>query len=430
MKKTKHGLLTAILIGGSITTAFAQNVILRQNKENGVYRDGEKIRVTMYLGNQPNDSVSVRVWKNFSNQIDEKVVKYPGDTVTIFNEPLNSPGSVIFEVRTGSKFASIGSIVDPQKYSPGTPCPKDLAKYWKAEKKALRNLPMKVSSIPVDSIEKGYECYNVEINCLGPKPARGYLAKPASAKPGTLPIVLNLHAAGVAGSWCLSRPELAMSYAKMGNGAICFDLNAHGMLNGQPASYYQDLENNELKGYQQFGFDGTREIYFKAMYLRLLRTLDYLTSLPEWDGKRILVVGESQGGGQALAAAGLDPRVTAAIVTVPALCDWGGAVTNRRGGWPVPNAVNIPAKVLKITPYLDVAHILKGSKATLVAEIGLIDPVCPAAGIYSAINQAKGNKILLPVPYRDHHVSQTAYTKYWEETTYKTKMDFMRDFLK
>ncbi len=67
-----------------------------------------------------------------------------------------------------------------------------------------------------------------------------------------------------------------------------------------------------------------------------MRTIDFLTKQPEWDGKRILVIGESQGGGQALAAAGLDKRVSAVVATVPAMCDWLGPLANHEGGWPQP----------------------------------------------------------------------------------------------
>jgi len=57
------------------------------------------------------------------------------------------------------------------------------------------------------------------------------------------------------------------------------------------------------------GMESRSDFYFRGMYLRLIRTLDFLASQPEWDGKRILVIGESQGGGQALAAAGLDKEL-------------------------------------------------------------------------------------------------------------------------
>ena len=60
-----------------------------------------------------------------------------------------------------------------------------------------------------------------------------------------------------------------------------------------------------------------------------MRTLDFLTSQPEWDGKRILVLGESQGGGQSLAAAGLDHRVSAVVATVPAMSDFVSHFENR-----------------------------------------------------------------------------------------------------
>ncbi len=123
---------------------------------------------------------------------------------------------------------------------------------------------------------------------------------PDSAKPKSLPIVLYLHAAGVISApWVRSEPENAIRYAKMGKGALSFDLNAHGMLNGQPDAYYDSLQNTVLKNYAYIGLENKKDNYFRGMYLRLIRTLDFLTKQPEWDGKRILVIGQSQGGGQA-----------------------------------------------------------------------------------------------------------------------------------
>ena len=163
-----------------------------------------------------------------------------------------------------------------------------------------------------------------------------------------------------------------------------------------------------------------------------MRTLDFLTSQPEWDGKRILVIGESQGGGQSLAAAGLDHRVTAVVATVPAMCDWGGTLAGHKGGWPDPFATTQYNRqtLLSVLPYFDVAHILKGSKATLVVEMGLIDTTCPAAGIFAAVNQANGKKVLFTDTYRGHHVSQPAYQEVWEKTVNEPKNAFINNYLK
>jgi len=287
---------------------------------------------------------------------------------------------------------------------------------------------MTVKSVPVIIKESDYTCSDIELNCTGPMPARGYFAKPASAIPKSLPIVIYFHWAGVN----QSLPGNAMRYAKMGNGALGFDLNAHGMLNGQPVEYYDQLGNGTLKNYPFIGIENRDSSYFKGMYLRLLRTIEFLTQQPEWDGKRIVVIVESQGGGQALAAAGLDKRVTLAVVTAPAMCNWGGTLVGSKGSWPYPfeSKKYDRAKMLETLPYYDVAHVLKGSKATIIAELGLIDQTCPSSNVYAALNQATGKKIILTVPYRGHHMDQPAYKVVWDNTVKKEKDEILKEYLK
>lgn len=432
MKRFGYHLVVFVFYFYFCSISLGQNIVLRQSNESGVYKTGEKARVTLFASDAVKDSLSVKIIKNYNDsQTTLQKIKFQGDTLVVFDEVLKGPTTVIFDVRSGNDYASIGLIVDPEKYTPGTNYPKDLKSYWKVQRKELRALPMQVKSTPVSIDEKDFQCFDMEINCTAPKPVRGYLAKPTSAKPKSLPIVLYLHAAGVKGSWCRTEAWSIMPYAKMGNGTLCFDLNAHGMLNGQPEEYYAGLEEGELKDYYQQGLESKEDIYYRGMYLRIMRTLDFLCSQPEWDGKRILVVGESQGGGQALAAAGLDERVTLAVATVPAMCDWGGSLVGRRGGWS--QLFELPydkAKMLATLPYFDTAHLLKGCKATIVAEVGLIDFTCPSSSIYAAVNQSKGKKIFYPVPYRAHHVEQPSYQKIWEETVYAPKIGFMNDYLK
>ena len=365
MKTILHLLLFVIFSSCFFTISQGQNIELRQSNESGIYKKGQEIRVTLFLKDHATDSVSVKIRRNHSEQLSERKLKFIGDTLLIFKETMNGRSSVIFEASTKSETASIGSIVDPDKIMPGTNRPKDFDLFWKNEKKALRAIPIDVKEVSVKESGNGFNCFDMEINCAGPKPARGYFAKPESAKAKSLPIVFIVHAAGVKGSWCRSEPGNALRYAKMGNGTLCFDLNAHGMLNGQTEEYYANLENGELKSYYLQGLESTKDNYFRGMYLRLIRTLDFLTSQPEWDGKRIIVIGESQGGGQALIAAGIDKRVSAVVATVPAMCDWGGTLVGRKGGWPQPfEAKGDKNKMLSTLPYFDAAHMLKGSKAT------------------------------------------------------------------
>jgi cephalosporin-C deacetylase-like acetyl esterase len=251
------------------------------------------------------------------------------------------------------------------------------------------------------------------------------------AKVRSLPIVLIVHAAPVKGSWCRSEVANAMNYAKKGNGALCFDLNAHGMLNGQSDEYYNNLEAGELKDYYSIGLENREEFYFRGMYLRLIRTLEFLTRQPEWDKKRIIVIGESQGGGQALAAAGLDNRVSAVVATVPAMCDWGGTLVGRKGGWPQPFERKFDQDKMKQTlPYFDTANLLKNSIATIVVEIGLVDQTCPSTSVYAALNQSKGKKIIYPVPYREHSWPNAEQRKNWDSMVFNPKNEFVENYLK
>jgi cephalosporin-C deacetylase len=428
-----HWRLTALglFFLGFIITLNGQEIILEQTNESGIYESGEEIEMHVTLNELDVDSISVKIWKNFDKNSDTQMLKYSGAEMVILNTSFEGATALVCEVSVDDQLASLGLVVEPEGFEPGVPRPKDFDKFWKNEKKALRALPLELKVEGVDGIEEGYTCSALEINTSGPKPARGYFAKPRDAKPKSLPIVLQLHAAGVKGSWCLSKPENAMKYAKMGQGALCFDLNAHGMLVGQPQEYYDELEEGELKDYSYQGMESRDGYYFRGMYLRLMRTLDYLCSQPEWDGERILVIGESQGGGQALAAAGLDSRVSAAVAIVPAMCDWSGPHAGRKGGWP--NAIGYHfgnEKVHDAIPYYDAAHLLKGSKATIFTEIGYIDTTCPSTSIYAAINQSKGEKIVIGVPYRAHHLKQKFYQKEWEEKAYKPRMEFIEDFLK
>ena len=430
MKRSALFILIFLFLSSVLISVPGQGIILKQSNITGIYKKGQHIIVTAYKDGMTGDSLQVRVLKNNFTELLNAQVIMEGDSLILFQGSFREPCSIRVEARSKEKSVSIGLVVAPRKLKPGGDTPADFSEYWEQESDKLMDLPMEVSTASVDyeEVATGYSCVNIEINCTGPKPVRGYFAKPEIASQKSLPIVILVHAAGVKGSWCRSEPGNAMKYAKMG--ALCFDLNAHGMLNGQPEEYYADLEAGELKNYYYQGLTSRDDFYFRGMYLRLMRTIDFLSKQPEWDRKRIMVIGESQGGGQALVAAGLDKRVSAVVAIVPAMCDWLGPLADREGGWPQPLKANFPREeIIKTVPYFDAANILKKSRATLFVEIGLIDVTCPPTSVYAAINQSRGKKFIIAVPYREHHQPQNNMTKTWEETVYRPRVNFIMDYL-
>jgi cephalosporin-C deacetylase len=430
----KRSLLSSIIIlvfSGFSFIVKSQDVTLSQINKSGIYKKGQRMAVKAFAEIQSGDTLHIKVYKNNTRLLEQKNLIVGNDSLLIYEGLCGDPGSIIVEAHSKKGNASIGMLIDPEKLKPGAKCPHDFNAYWDNLKKSLNTLPFDIKKNVVMGTDRdnGFSCEDVEINCLGPKPARGYFAKPENAAAKSLPAVLLVHAAGVKGSWCRSEPSNALNYAK--KGTLCFDLNAHGMLNDQPEGYYTDLENGELKTYWLQGITNKDDVYFRGMYLRLLRAIDFLTRQPEWDGRRILVIGESQGGGQALVAAGLDQRVSAIVAIVPAMCDWFGPLSDRMGGWPQPFETDASKKeMLKALPYFDAANILKNSKAIIYAEIGLIDMVCPSTSVYTALNQAPGQKIIYVVPYRPHHQPEGSLAKTWTETVYKPRESFINNYLK
>ena len=62
--------------------------------------------------------------------------------------------------------------------------------------------------------------------------------------------------------------------------------------------------------------------------------MDYIASLPEWNGKTIGVTGSSQGGFLSIAVAALDKRITFLAPVHDAMCDYEAEIYGVAGGWP------------------------------------------------------------------------------------------------
>ena len=425
------------VVCSGIAPSLAQNFQLSINKESGVYEKGERAVVSCHAGVAPSDSLLVRV--HYNNMLRREFRILPSSVdFTVLEQSVDSTCAVTVELKQGSKESpvAIGYVVAPEGFRTGYDEPSDLMLYWDNLKRQLKALPMqiKTSALEVPQHYEGrYVCQDVEINCLGPAPVRAYMAKPVKAKKHSLPIIINCRAAGVSGNWCRCSVDECVHNASLGNGALSLDINAHGMLNGQSDDYYRMLEQGLLHNYYEHNAADRETYYFRGMYLRLLRAIEYMTRQPEWDGRRILVIGESQGGGQAVAAAGLDSRVSAVVLNVPAMQDLGGARAGRRSGWPQPieSHPNLTTAQLDATlPYFDGAQLIRHSRAEIYCEIGLIDTTCPPSAVWASLNGAPGKKTVNCVPFRSHSWPSGSIASYWREHYLQPRESFIDNYLK
>jgi cephalosporin-C deacetylase-like acetyl esterase len=197
------------------------------------------------------------------------------------------------------------------------------------------------------------------------------------------------HGAGVT----TSRLPTAVKWAQ--DGFVALDFNANGLPNAQPREFYAALQAGELKEYYLQGRESRDTMYLRGIFFRLLRAIDTVAAQPEWDSRRLVALGRSQGGGQAIAAGGLDPRVTYVSAEIPTFCDHTGITVNRINGWPrlIPNGTPNPdSRVVEAVRYYDSVNFASRIRGQVFFTVGFIDHICPPTGIYAAFNQLQTKK--------------------------------------
>ena len=458
--------VTAIGLFLSLATCQGAGIVnslrIGLNHPDGQYASGDTVIVSVNPVNEYPTPLEVAVFENGVMTRKEKIGVVSSPRV-VFTDVRTGPVAVMLEFRPEGTFPEstpmnlkpsedairIGYVINASAFEPGFQPPKDLKRYWGRQIRQLRAKKMTVRSKPVAINDDGIECFDVEVSALDTVPVRGYVARPKNATEGSLPIIIQLHAAGVSGDWCKAHVNAAVDMAR--GGALAFDFNAHGMLNDAGDDYYKTLENGPLKNYSYRPITSRNSYYFRNMILRAIRALDYITSDPLWDGKTIILLGESQGGAQAVALAGLDDRVTDVVINVPAMIGNGGYLLGRNDAWPWPmeyNGVKTPTSSMldvdtgiltgknarrakKVAPYFDGASLMKGSKARFLVEIGLVDTTCPPSEVFSGLNGVAGEVQVISSPYRNHWSANIPepYKAWWNKNIESYRQEYIKKIL-
>lgn len=431
--RIRFAVVTLVVLAVSGVVRAQSAVTVGVDRPDGVYASGKTAVFTITRGDaaEAAPAATVKILRNNKEVVLTETV--PGNEAThaIRFTPSVDGWYTCVVTLAGEKTpaAFTGMVFNPEAFTPSMPPPEDFDTFWAAQKARLAASPAKPKLEPLTPEQRAFETQNVdhlknilnwekqgvrgvnlEIECLDVKPLRAYFGMPANPGVGRHPAILFFRAAGVEGGWCRSSLVNTLSLANQFN-ALVVDLNAHGMLNGQPQAYYDHLANGELKDYTSQGKQSRDTFYFLGMFLRLQRAINFLAGQPEWDGRNIVCIGISQGGAQALAAAGLDPRVNVVVSTVPGMCDIPGRAFGRAGGWPqVSDAGKDDARSsreIETVRYFDMVTFAARSKAATLLTVGLVDTTCPPPGIYAAANALSTEKRVVPVADKGHHALST-----------------------
>lgn len=385
------------------------------NHADWLYKTGQKatVEVQFFKYGIPQDGVTVNyeIGGDMMPADDTGSVTLKQGKAVIPIGTMKTPGfrdcrlSATLDGKTYKHHVKVG--FSPEKIQPYTQMPQDFAAFWHANKAEASKYPLNYTrTLAPEYCTDKVDCYLVKLmlNNRG-QSIYGYLFFPKNAAAASCPVVLCPPGAGIK---TIKDPLRHKYYAE--EGCIRFEIEIHGLnptLSDEAFKEISNAFNGRENGYLTNGLDNRDNYYMKRVYLACVRSIDLLTSLPQWDGKNVIVQGGSQGGALALITAGLDARVTACVANHPALSDMAGYKAGRAGGYPHffrTAGMDTPEK-LKTMAYYDVVNFARLIKVPTYITWGFNDDTCPPTTSYAVYNVLNCPKEALITPINEHWTS-------------------------
>jgi cephalosporin-C deacetylase-like acetyl esterase len=384
------------------------------------YKTGEnvKFQVTITRNSEPFQNVFVRyeIGPEMLTPVKRDSAVLKEGKLVLDGGSMKTAGFICCKVTAlsdGNKYEGIATAgFSPETIQPAAEVPVDFVAFWDKAKAEAAKIPMdvKLTLLPDRCTEK-VNVYHANIqNYKEGSRLFGILCVPK--KEGRYPALLKVPGAGV-------RPYYG-DVTMAEKGIIVLEIGIHGISVILDPSVYTDLGRGSLDGYWNYNLDDRDRYYYKRVYLGCVRAIDFIFSLPEFDGQTLAVSGGSQGGALSIVTAGLDSRVRYLSSFYPALCDLTGYLIGRAGGWPhmfndANKAFNVKKDKIETSKYYDVVNFARQVKVSGFYSWGYNDVTCPPTSMYAAYNVITAPKELYLVQETGHwtYPEQNEKSRQW-----------------
>lgn len=288
--------------------------------------------------------------------------------------------------------------------------PADFDAFWRLTLAAARAAGRHPSFDRVSTPLRTVTVDDVTFSGFGGQPIKAWFLAPAGAT-GPLPTVVNY--LGYGGGRSL--PFQWLEWASAGYGHFVMDTRGQGSAWSPGATPDVDdpgTQGGHYPGFVTQGVASPGTWYYRRLVTDAVLALDAAAAHPLADPERLIAAGESQGGGLALAAAGLSKLVRAASIDVPFMCSWRRAleVTDAHPYQELRQYLSIhremEAAVLHTVGYVDGQSFAARATAPAPFSVGLMDEVCPPSTVFAAFNDYVGPKEIRVWPYNGHDAGQ------------------------
>lgn len=314
-----------------------------------------------------------------------------------------------------------------REYEPVLDEPADLDDFWTSTLSRARTREPLLEVTAVDNGLSLIETFDVTFAGHDGAPIRAWYNRPAGTD-ADLPVVVEYIGYGGGRGEPLER----LTWAAAGYAHLVMDTRGQGSVGAVGHTADPAGSGPAAPGSLTRGIESPETSYLTRLLTDAARAVDAARALPGADG-RVAVAGNSQGGGLALAAAGLVPDLDAVIANVPFLTHMRRAL-DLVDSDPYQEIVRYLAihrgaeeQVLRTLSYVDALHLGRRATAPALFSVGLRDMICPPSAVFAAHNlygsatSATPEREIVVYPFNHHEGGGSLQQR--------RQLDWLRDHL-
>ncbi len=295
-------------------------------------------------------------------------------------------------------------LEDLRVYRPERHEPADFDAFWEATLVGSRSSVFTPRFEPFDAGLTTVDVLDVTFAGFGGDPIKAWLLLPTARDERTACVVEYLGYGRGRG-----HPIEWLTWASMGYAHLVVDARGQGAQwsRGDTPDAHA-AGGPQHPGFLTRGIENPNEYYYRRLIMDSVLAVDAVLDHPAIDRSRIVVCGTSQGGGLALAVAGLSRHVAALLSDVPFLCDIRRAIqiTDAHPYAELVGYLRIQRTAVesafRTLDYVDGVNFAARASAPALFSVGLMDLICPPSTVFAAFNHYGGPKRISVWPYNGH----------------------------